>query len=226
MLIKFINTRSIKNIKTSLFSYHYSTINSFFASSINLDNIYVSISPMQSKHFEELTKILNHKDLWTYNPNYLCTTEADIHAYLDNALQHKNEKKRYPLVIYDKQQNQLAGITAFYDISLEHSRLSLGYTIISPQFRRTHVNRQSKIILIDWVFKTMNFQRLEFKVDIKNEASVSSLKKFGAVQEGILRSNQVVVGGRRRDTVVLSILKDEWINLSNINKSNSININI
>jgi RimJ/RimL family protein N-acetyltransferase len=36
------------------------------------------------------------------------------------------------------------------------------------------------------------------------------MKAIGCVEEGILRSNQPTAAGNRRDSIILSILKDEW----------------
>jgi RimJ/RimL family protein N-acetyltransferase len=36
------------------------------------------------------------------------------------------------------------------------------------------------------------------------------MKSIGCVVEGVLRSNMYKPNGERRDSIVLSILKDEW----------------
>ena len=38
------------------------------------------------------------------------------------------------------------------------------------------------------------------------------MKAIGCVEEGILRSHMPTVMGTRRDSIVLSILKAEWLN--------------
>ena len=38
------------------------------------------------------------------------------------------------------------------------------------------------------------------------------MKSIGCIQEGILRSHLPYPNGKRRDSIVLSILKDEWFN--------------
>ena len=60
--------------------------------------------------------------------------------------------------------------------------------------------------------KTWNAERVEFRADARNESSIAAMKSIGCKPEGILRSNMPLTDGGRRDSIVLSILKDEWEN--------------
>ena len=140
----------------------------------------------------------------------MCKDEKDIKSYLDKSLLQKEKQERFPLLIYKKENKQLAGTTSFYNISFSNKTICIGYTIISPHFQRTGINQECKKMMLDWCFGEMEFERVEFRVDKKNEKSVLSLKRLGAVEEGTLRSEVLTVGGGRRDTVILSILKNEW----------------
>jgi RimJ/RimL family protein N-acetyltransferase len=51
---------------------------------------------------------------------------------------------------------------------------------------------------------------VQYKVDAINARSRAAVLKLGAIQEGILRQDRVTWTGRVRDTVVFSILADEW----------------
>ena len=55
-------------------------------------------------------------------------------------------------------------------------------------------------------------ERLEFRAHAANEKSIEAMKRIGCVVEGILRSQMPTVNGTRRDSIVLSILKNEWFN--------------
>ncbi len=190
----------------------YSSLQNLFHSRINLESKNLSLIPLETSHNQELLKILNFHDLWTYNPRFNCKTESDIEEYLNFSLFQKQNEERYPFIIYSKEKEKLAGTTSFYNISLKNKTLSLGYTIITPEFQKTGLNKESKKLMLDWCFREMDFVRLDFHIDKLNEKSFNSLKKFGAIEEGILRSNIITKSGRRRDTVVLSILRDEWNN--------------
>ena len=56
--------------------------------------------------------------------------------------------------------------------------------------------------------------RVEFRADNENARSIAAIKASGCKVEGILRSNMPKPEGQpgRRDSIVLSILKEEWLN--------------
>jgi RimJ/RimL family protein N-acetyltransferase len=54
-------------------------------------------------------------------------------------------------------------------------------------------------------------ERVEFRADNSNERSIAAMKSIGCKVEGILRSQMPTqTEGVRRDSIVLSILKNEW----------------
>ena len=57
----------------------------------------------------------------------------------------------------------------------------------------------------------MNMERVEFRADFQNKKSIAAMKSIGCIEEGVLRKNFVKPSGERRDSIVLSILKKEWL---------------
>jgi RimJ/RimL family protein N-acetyltransferase len=55
-------------------------------------------------------------------------------------------------------------------------------------------------------------ERVEFRADNSNKRSIAAMKSIGCKEEGILRSTGFNEDGTRRDSIVLSILKNEWNN--------------
>ena len=53
-------------------------------------------------------------------------------------------------------------------------------------------------------------ERVEFRADNNNQTSIYAMVSIGWKVEGILRSNSYRPDGERRDSIVLSILKDKW----------------
>ncbi len=58
-----------------------------------------------------------------------------------------------------------------------------------------------------WVLQA---ERVQFKVDRRNERSQWALESLGAVREGVLRKNRRLPDGTFRDDVFYSILREEW----------------
>ena len=63
--------------------------------------------------------------------------------------------------------------------------------------------------LVDFLFAQVNFHRVGAVHDPDNPASGRVMQKAGMVREGVLRQ-QRFLKGRFVDTVVYSILRDEW----------------
>jgi len=90
--------------------------------------------------------------------------------------------------------------------------VQLGYTWYGEKFRGTGLNKHCKFLMLQFAFETMGALRVEFRADARNERSIAAMKSLGCVPEGILRSNMPLQDGGRRDSIILSILKDEWDN--------------
>ena len=130
--------------------------------------------------------------------------------YIESALAGKFTHERYPFSIFDKQQNAFAGSTSFLYVSNLHRRLEIGATWLGKGFQRMGLNRHCKFLMLSYVFDELQFERVEFKTDERNNASRNAIEKIGGKFEGILRSHTLMTDGFRRNTVNYSILKSEW----------------
>lgn len=110
-----------------------------------------------------------------------------------------------------KLKNEYAGSTRFYDINLPFKALQLGYTWYGKNFRGTRLNKNCKLLLLEFAFEKMLMERVEFRADNNNARSIAAMKSIGCKVDGILRSNMPTRNTEvRRDSIVLSILKNEW----------------
>ena len=78
------------------------------------------------------------------------------------------------------------------------------------RFQGTGLNKHCKYLLLEFAFEQLNMERVEFRADNQNLRSIAAMKSIGCTQEGVLRSNTYKSDGTRRDSIVLSILKEEW----------------
>ena len=68
---------------------------------------------------------------------------------------------------------------------------------------------QPNWLLLTHAFEVWNLERVEFRADINNAASINAMKNIGCIEEGVLRNHANIENGRRT-SIILSILKDEW----------------
>jgi N-acetyltransferase len=175
-----------------------------------LENDKVKLIPLKLSDYENLVQFaIEEPELWTYSLMQANSPEK-MKAYIEHALNARDEKKEYPFIVFDKKTNRFAGSTRFYDIQLNNESLQLGFTWYGKDFQGTGLNKNCKFLLLEFAFEIVNMQRVEFRADNENKRSIAAMKSIGCVEEGILRSNSPKTDGGRRDSIVLSILKEEW----------------
>ncbi|MDQ4087118.1 MAG: GNAT family N-acetyltransferase [Pseudomonadota bacterium] len=112
-----------------------------------------------------------------------------------------------PFVIYSG--HRLVGMSCYLGIDEERAVLEIGNTYYVPDMRGSGLNERVKDLLIRRAIDC-GFRRIEFKVDARNGRSQAALAKIGAVREGVIRAERITWTGHVRDTVLFSILAQEW----------------
>ncbi len=105
--------------------------------------------------------------------------------------------------------DELAGMSSFLGIDEPRQTLEIGGTYYRPHLRGSGFNRRIKDMMLERAFGS-GLRRVEFRVDARNARSQGAMKKLGAVREGVLRADRIAWTGHVRDTVLFSILQDEW----------------
>ena len=105
--------------------------------------------------------------------------------------------------------NELVGMSCFLNIAEERQTLEIGNTYHRPRFRGSGINRRIKDMMMARAF-ACGYRRIEFRVDARNARSQAAMAKLGAVREGVMRADRITWTGHVRDTVLFSILHNEW----------------
>jgi len=181
-----------------------------FKKDLILENERVQLRPLTiTDHAFLLPLSLKEPALWTYSLTS-AAGEEKLENYLLAALKLREEETGYPFLVYDKQTAKIAGSTRFYSMNFHHKTLSIGYTWYGKEFQRTGLNRHCKLLLLTHAFEALEMERVEFRADAKNTRSITAMQAIGCILEGTLRNNCTAETGRR-DSVVLSIIKNEWL---------------
>ena len=109
-----------------------------------------------------------------------------------------------------KDTHRVVGTTRFYNVDDANRRPMLGYTWYAKSACKTNVNTESKLLLLQYAFEQKAALAVEFRTHYFNQVSRAAIERLGAMQDGILRSHQIMRDGSIRDTVVYSILRHEW----------------
>ncbi|RZJ81652.1 MAG: N-acetyltransferase [Flavobacterium sp.] len=175
-----------------------------------LENEYVLLRPLTAADKKLIINFgINEPEIWRFNVNG-GNGKENFEIYFDTALRLFNEKNHYPFIVFDKRSKQYIGMTRFYDISNEFSRLEIGYTWYGKKFQGTGINKMCKFLLLEFAFEKLGAIRVGFGANSKNERSINAMKSIGCKVEGVLRNYSKDADGNVIDSIKLSILKNEW----------------
>jgi RimJ/RimL family protein N-acetyltransferase len=104
----------------------------------------------------------------------------------------------------------VVGTSSLAQWDLVHERVHLGWTAYGPRWWGTAVNPATKLLLLGHAFDECGFGRVKLQTDVRNERSQAAIAALGATREGVLRRHLRRADGTFRDSVVFSILRDEW----------------
>jgi RimJ/RimL family protein N-acetyltransferase len=182
-----------------------------FFDEVVLEDELVLLRPLQESDVVNLLEISIHEpETWKYSLVGADGKENLIN-YVQLAVKARENKKEFPFIVFDKKSQKYAGSTRFYDMNLEFKTLQLGFTWYGSAFRGTGLNKHCKFLLLQFAFETLGMERVEFRADNNNERSIAAMKSIGCKVEGVLRSHMPTADGNlRRDSIVLSILRQEW----------------
>ncbi|NLR91966.1 GNAT family N-acetyltransferase [Flammeovirga agarivorans] len=174
-----------------------------------LEGALVKLIPLTLEHKEELLNAASDGELWKLWFTSVPSINT-IDKYLEKALEDYQLEKSLPFVVIDKKTNKVIGSTRFTNAVTHHKRVEIGYTWYAKSYQKTGVNTECKFLLLRHAFETLHCIAVEFRTHWHNQASRKAIARLGAKQDGVLRNHQIGEDGTLRDTVVFSIVRDEW----------------
>ncbi|AWX44858.1 uncharacterized protein HME9304_01863 [Flagellimonas maritima] len=176
---------------------------------IELEGNLVKLIPMQQLHKEGLLQAAADGNLWELWYTSV-PSENTVDEYMEFALKEQDENRALPFVVIDKRTNKIVGSTRFCNIDAANRRAEIGYTWYAKQVQRTGINTECKYLMLQHAFEALNAIAIEFKTNFHNFPSRNAILRLGAKQEGIIRNHRIDKKGIVRDTVLFSILENEW----------------
>jgi N-acetyltransferase len=176
---------------------------------ISLEGNTVKLLPMENSHLDGLWEAGHNQSIWEFTSSKV-RNKAEMKNVIESAIAEREKGTQIPFTVFDKKTDKIVGSTRFLDISEAHKSLEIGWTWYNPNYWRTRVNTECKFLLLQHAFEKMGVNRVQFCTDSRNVRSQTAIARLGAEKEGILRKHRIIADGYVRDTVVFSILKEEW----------------
>jgi RimJ/RimL family protein N-acetyltransferase len=179
-----------------------------FESQLTLSKDNVTLIILNNEHENLLTTLAIEKKIWEHAPEQYYRPEIFKEKWFNKAIAQMEAEERISFVISCN--NQIVGSTSYYEINLKHQKTNIGYTWFHPSVWGTKTNALSKLIMLEYVFEILKFNRVGFSVDSLNDRACLALEKIGVKREGILRNHLVLPNNRIRHSVMYSVINDEW----------------
>jgi len=110
--------------------------------------------------------------------------------------------------VIEKLDGTVIGKCGTVNIDWKNSCTTVWIYIGNPENRGKGYGTEALSLLVDFIFREMNMNRVELYVFSFNERAVESYKKVGFVLEGVLQQ-ELFRNGKYNDVYVMSILKRE-----------------
>ena len=179
-----------------------------FSHPLILEGDTVRLEPLETRHIAPLMKVAKATpEVFQYTSTPVTDEQAE--AYFERAFKEREQGRAYPFVLL-KPKGEVVGTSRFADILWQHRNAELGYTWLTPQVQGSSINLESKYLMLQHAFETLDFVRIQIITDTRNVRSQQAIRSLGATYEGTLRAHHIAKGDYIRDSLVFSIIHSEW----------------
>ena len=176
---------------------------------VTLEGRGVRLEPLAREHHDGLVAAAADGRLWELWFTSVPEPEQ-THAYISGAQAGQKAGHMLPWAVRELSSGAVIGSTRYHDILRESDRVEIGYTWYARRWQRSHVNAACKLLLLAHAFDALGCKVVGLRTDNFNFASQRAIEALGAKKDGVIRRHQPRRDGSVRDTVMYSILAEEW----------------
>jgi RimJ/RimL family protein N-acetyltransferase len=169
----------------------------------------VRLEPLSPQHEQGLIEAATDGRLWELFFTSVPEPEK-TKKYIEDALKGQERGEMLPWAVRDLKSNAIVGSTRYHDIIDAADRVEIGYTWYAQRCQRTHVNTACKLLLFTHGFEALGCKVVGLRTDNFNFRSQRAIEALGAKKDGVIRGHWPRRDGSIRDTVMYSVLRDEW----------------
>lgn len=170
----------------------------------------VYLVPLDTSDAAELFEVGRDERIWRYLPGDSFEGEEDALRFIRRALQEQLYGVQLPYAVRLRKNDMLVGTTCYMSIRPRHASVELGWTLFHPRWWTTRIPIETMFIMVNQAIETYGAGRVWLKTDARNDRMLRALEHAGICREGVLRRHLRVGEDQFRDSVVYSIIVDEW----------------
>ena len=176
---------------------------------VTLEGHGMRLEPLSLGHAEALQAAVSDGRLWELW--YTSVPEPQgVADYIAAALAGRDAGHMLPWAVRELRTGTIIGSTRYHDIVPVIDRVEIGYTFYARRWQRTHVNTVCKLLLFEHAFDALGCRVVGLRTDNFNFTSQRAIERLGAKKDGVIRHHAARRDGSVRDTVIYSVLAQEW----------------
>jgi RimJ/RimL family protein N-acetyltransferase len=169
----------------------------------------IRLEPLTTDHESALREAATDGQLWELW--FTAVPEPDkVSTYIATALEGQNVGHMLPWAVRELTNGKIVGSTRYHDVIAAVDRVEIGYTWYAKSWQRTHVNTTCKLLLFQHAFEDVGCKVVGLRTENFNFASQRAIERLGARKDGVIRHHQARRDGTVRDSVMYSVLAQEW----------------
>lgn len=180
-----------------------------FVDAVTLNGRHATLEPLAQEHEEEIKLAVADGELW----NLWFTTvprPEGVRSYIEQLIAQRERGEVLAFAVRDNESGRIVGGTRYLHIDESNRRLEIGGTWYAQRAQRTAINTECKLMLLSHAFEKLRCIAVEFRTDWFNKRSQAAIERLGAKRDGVLRNHIIMPDGRIRDSVVYSVIQNEW----------------
>jgi RimJ/RimL family protein N-acetyltransferase len=178
---------------------------------ITLTGKFTRLEPLSENHVPDLCRVGFDRSIWRYMLYGDILTEDQMRAWVLDMLERQKRGADLPFAVIDLNTGRAIGATRYLDIQPQNRSVEIGGTWYGLDYQGTGVNTDAKYLLLKHAFEDLDCIRVQLKTDSRNLHSQRAIERLGAVKEGVLRKHIIQPNGYQRDSVIYSIIDNEWL---------------
>ncbi len=176
---------------------------------VTLEGHGMRLEPLSLAHGEALQAAVSDGRLWELW--YTRVPEPrGVADYIAAALAGQDAGGMLPWAVRELTTGTIIGSTRYHDIVADIDRVEIGYTFYAKRWQRTHVNTVCKLLLFEHAFDALGCRVVGLRTDNFNFTSQRAIERLGVKKDGVIRHHGARRDGSVRDTVIYSVLAQEW----------------
>jgi RimJ/RimL family protein N-acetyltransferase len=169
----------------------------------------VRLEPLSLEHEKPLMEAAKDGRLWELFFTSVPETE-NTKRYIEEALKGQERGDMLPWAVRELKSGAIVGSTRYHDIIAASDRVEIGWTWYAQRVQRSHVNTACKLLLFGYAFESLKCKVVGLRTDNFNFRSQRAIEALGAKKDGVIRRHWPRRDGTIRDTVMYSVLLNEW----------------